>query len=124
MFFVFFFESRRRHTRCALVTGVQTCALPIWLAWSARRPVFARTSLSMLRPAHAPAAARPRLREPRLRTVPDRCGTAQDRKSVVVGKSVSGRVELGGRRIIKKNIKRQKSEEVTTKRRKNKHEDR
>src|SRR3546814_4226901 len=30
VFFVFFFSSRRRHTRCALVTGVQTCALPIW----------------------------------------------------------------------------------------------
>src|SRR3546814_21003496 len=29
MFLVFFFSSRRRHTRCALVTGVQTCALPI-----------------------------------------------------------------------------------------------
>src|SRR3546814_1353726 len=28
MYFVFF-SSRRRHTRCALVTGVQTCALPI-----------------------------------------------------------------------------------------------
>src|SRR3546814_3106133 len=28
MLFVFF-SSRRRHTRCALVTGVQTCALPI-----------------------------------------------------------------------------------------------
>src|SRR3546814_12605547 len=26
-----FFSSRRRHTRCALVTGVQTCALPIWM---------------------------------------------------------------------------------------------
>src|SRR3546814_2946932 len=26
---VFFFSSRRRHTICALVTGVQTCALPI-----------------------------------------------------------------------------------------------
>src|SRR3546814_2905754 len=46
MYLVFFFSSRRRHTRCALVTGVQTCALPIlsltmertvdgriWLAW-------------------------------------------------------------------------------------------
>src|SRR3546814_273363 len=30
---VFFFSSRRRHTRCALVTGVQTCALPIYAAW-------------------------------------------------------------------------------------------
>src|SRR3546814_13478929 len=28
---VFFFSSRRRHTRCALVTGVQTCALPIFV---------------------------------------------------------------------------------------------
>src|SRR3546814_4876586 len=27
----FFVSSRRRHTRCALVTGVQTCALPISL---------------------------------------------------------------------------------------------
>src|SRR3546814_8179039 len=27
----FFFSSRRRHTSCALVTGVQTCALPICL---------------------------------------------------------------------------------------------
>src|SRR3546814_16143579 len=29
--FDFFFSSRRRHTRCALVTGVQTCALPIFI---------------------------------------------------------------------------------------------
>src|SRR3546814_6901891 len=29
VWFFFFFSSRRRHTRCALVTGVQTCALPI-----------------------------------------------------------------------------------------------
>src|SRR3546814_14090788 len=36
--FVFFFSSRRRHTRCALVTGVQTCALPIYY----RRGNFAR----------------------------------------------------------------------------------
>src|SRR3546814_3391083 len=36
---MFFFPSRRRHTRCALVTGVQTCALPILLA-AAERPIF------------------------------------------------------------------------------------
>src|SRR3546814_4172227 len=29
LFDYFFFSSRRRHTRCPLVTGVQTCALPI-----------------------------------------------------------------------------------------------
>src|SRR3546814_1244767 len=27
---IFFFSSRRRHTSCALVTGVHTCALPIY----------------------------------------------------------------------------------------------
>src|SRR3546814_9531049 len=35
---MFFFSSRRRHTRCALVTGVQTCALPI-LSWRMRKGV-------------------------------------------------------------------------------------
>src|SRR3546814_7641630 len=35
-FFFFFFSSRRRHTRCALVTGVQTCALPIFVAETQR----------------------------------------------------------------------------------------
>src|SRR3546814_2848707 len=30
----FVFASRRRHTRCALVTGVQTCALPIFFEQS------------------------------------------------------------------------------------------
>src|SRR3546814_19660304 len=32
--FFFFFSIRRRHTRCALVTGVQTCALPISLDYA------------------------------------------------------------------------------------------
>src|SRR3546814_3615000 len=35
----FFFSSRRRHTRCALVTGVQTCALPISASGNAFVPV-------------------------------------------------------------------------------------
>src|SRR3546814_3544684 len=30
MFIVFYFSIGIRHTRCALVTGVQTCALPIY----------------------------------------------------------------------------------------------
>src|SRR3546814_2543580 len=45
----FFFSSRRRHTRCALVTGVQTCALPICRTPSrtmtAPRSEFLRTLL-------------------------------------------------------------------------------
>src|SRR3546814_6623176 len=39
---VFFFSSRRRHTRCALVTGVQTCALPIWLGRAGTHQYVAR----------------------------------------------------------------------------------
>src|SRR3546814_18015092 len=39
---VFFFSSRRRHTRCALVTGVQTCSLPTDVVV---QPVLDRTSL-------------------------------------------------------------------------------
>src|SRR3546814_5221309 len=47
-FLFFFFSSRSRHTRCALVTGVQTCALPISVVGAAtavddgRRRVTAR----------------------------------------------------------------------------------
>src|SRR3546814_4784490 len=39
IFVRFFFSSRRRHTRCALVTGVQTCALPISRRVIVGRPV-------------------------------------------------------------------------------------
>src|SRR3546814_10559208 len=38
---MFFFSSRRRHTRCALVTGVQTCALPILISTFAHANVRA-----------------------------------------------------------------------------------
>src|SRR3546814_10327531 len=41
----FFFSSRRRHTRCALVTGVQTCALPILgMIENSSKPVETRNS--------------------------------------------------------------------------------
>src|SRR6184192_1222535 len=36
----FFFSSRRRHTRCRLVTGVQTCALPIYDGWQNRKSIY------------------------------------------------------------------------------------
>src|SRR3546814_6846689 len=44
---MFFFSSRRRHTRCALVTGVQTCALPICLIEKIAELLLAR-KLAML----------------------------------------------------------------------------
>src|SRR3546814_6625965 len=47
---VMFFSSRRRHTRCALVTGVQTCALPI----SIHTVNTAQTGVARMNPAHKP----------------------------------------------------------------------
>src|SRR3546814_1239336 len=43
----FFFSSRRRHTRCALVTGVQTCALPILTAVAERQAEIAQQLASV-----------------------------------------------------------------------------
>src|SRR3546814_1638037 len=70
VFVVFCFTSRRRHTCCALLTGVQTCALPICLR--PRRsppPRFSRDSRQVptagiprrrtTRPAPAPGRRRP-----------------------------------------------------------------
>src|SRR3546814_5942533 len=54
--FLFFFSSRRRHTRCALVTGVQTCALPIWSSERSRcpaRPLLRRCASALGGPRHA-----------------------------------------------------------------------
>src|SRR3546814_19720697 len=108
-----FFSSRRRHTRCALVTGVQTCALPISADHhlSRRGDVGRDASTRSLSPARAhgagPAggggseAARRAGGRARLEMAVHLSRTG-DRKSVVEGKSVSVRVDLGGRRIIKK----------------------
>src|SRR3546814_2780066 len=47
---VVFFSSRRRHTRCALVTGVQTCALPIcsFLSDAGEETLTIRVAISLL----------------------------------------------------------------------------
>src|SRR3546814_19443264 len=137
---VFFFASRRRHTRCALVTGVQTCALPIWQRRALRQRahdgrIFAfEQRQAGVRP--EPCAGAVGLtgggieRHGRnsngpgnhLRCTCCRCrrsttitygrgattpaapwSSTPDRKSVVWGKGVAVRVDLGGRRINKKN---------------------
>src|SRR3546814_6147093 len=52
---IFFFSRRRRHTRCALVTGVQTCALPIYcfvLCISTASPQISPHSLQSLPSRH------------------------------------------------------------------------
>src|SRR3546814_10395363 len=85
---LFFLSSRSRHTRCALVTGVQTCALPISPSSPPVRSSAAvwRTWLDWI----APAVTR----------VSAPCARASaDRKCVVEGTRVSVRVDLGGRGI-------------------------
>src|SRR3546814_4714137 len=81
VFVVFFFSSRRRHTRCALVTGVQTCALPIWSAeWTVRarqpasplrssRPAPRRAKPATVR-CHRPTPVRSRRREAKKSVLP------------------------------------------------------
>src|SRR3546814_13978976 len=116
---VFVFSSRRRHTRCALVTGVQTWARPISRSsriGSGGRPVEGRverpdeaavdfelidlgTLVAQLgfEPEHAEIVA-----GDGVEVVAALVIDAEARKSVVEGKSVSRRVDLGGVRIIKK----------------------
>src|SRR3546814_11845713 len=114
---VCFFSSRRRHTRCALVTGVQT-----WLFRSSgfgvvtpvRVPtMFKRGDKGMKGPTRrsflagetaAPLAAA-------TAGAADETKARIDRKSVVSGKGVSVRVDLGGRRIIKKQQRKSQTED-------------
>src|SRR3546814_14449196 len=127
VWFCFFFASRRRHTRCALVTGVQTCALPILgriLAGLAPREpeVHGLLALMELQASRSKARVAPN-GEPVLLLEQDRAhwdrllirrglaaleraealgGADGDRQSVVSGRSGSVRLDIGGRRIIKK----------------------
>src|SRR3546814_16724886 len=112
--FVFFFSSRRRHTRCALVTGVQTCARPILVrltatsmtkkkrraAWSALSWALTQLNLNFKERFFGHSHRFPSADHGGIRR--DRARRASDRKSVVSGKSVYVSVDLGGRRIIKK----------------------
>src|SRR3546814_11212591 len=107
--FLFFFSSRRRHTRCALVTGVQTCALPIFfrraegdrimtgnltdLTVAAIRDGFRKGEFTADGAGRVAERAAQRAAETAAQT---------ERKSVGSGKRVAGRVDPGGRRILKK----------------------
>src|SRR3546814_14497256 len=110
---VFFFSSRRRHTRCALVTGVQTCALPISRAGvrrAARRHLRRRDAARRARPWRGPLEARLAALERPHRPLD---GTDQIGRASCREKSVSVRVDLGGRRIIKKKNKQNEKEKNT-----------
>src|SRR3546814_19763747 len=106
---VFFFSSRRRHTRCALVTGVQTCALPILpvdnseLAASSD-PKKKKKKKNTVSWSFAPPARD--LQPPRIALAilpPGIPMMDRDRKSAEAGKSVSVSVDPGGRGHIKQN---------------------
>src|SRR3546814_12061466 len=134
----FFFSSRRRHTRCALVTGVQTCSSDltahpghgihgeefgienpgaefVWVL----DPIDGTKRFITGNPLFGCLVAllqdgRPILGVIDMPILEERwVGAAgQDRKSVVEGKSVSVRVVLGGSRIITK--KKRKRNPVQT----------
>src|SRR3546814_2745922 len=57
--FVLFFSSRIRHTRCALVTGVQTCALPISARIQFAPPPCARRPSAYVGPMVSPTPPLP-----------------------------------------------------------------
>src|SRR3546814_7532691 len=71
----FFFSSRRRHTRCALVTGVQTCALQISVRIGGR----CRSFISCLTPSSCPPSLSPAHPCPLSR--PKKGGSASPRRS-------------------------------------------
>src|SRR3546814_3059185 len=109
----FFFSSRRRHTRCALVTGVQTCALPIFIGVTGSngktttKEMIASILLRALGEEGSLATKGNlnndigvpltvlRLNDRNLAAVFEQIGRASCQ-----GKSVSVRVDIGGRRII------------------------
>src|SRR3546814_20744326 len=118
MFLCFFFSSRRRHTRCALVTGVQTCALPICvIAFAPGGHIFGdqdqgarvfRAGAQALQEAQDDQQDGGQYADLAIggQAAYGDGGQAHEgdggRKSVGEGKSVEVSVDLGGRRVIKK----------------------
>src|SRR3546814_17813593 len=113
---VFFFSSRRRHTRCALVTGVQTCALPIYVILVDFRgfdtlgeisvlAIVALTVLVLLRRFRPAAESINALRQQRRNSVVALAGRSEERR---VGKEcVSTCGYRGSSYLKKKNCKKE-----------------
>src|SRR3546814_8000332 len=95
----FFFSSRRRHTRCALVTGVQTCALPILSVGTRHNPTVIVSTESRRARDLVAGACRPA----RLPAVPARVaggtGGARDRGRARVAARAVLPAGLPGRRV-------------------------
>src|SRR3546814_19107265 len=125
---VFFVSSRRRHTRCALVTGVQTCALPSSLC--SERLAAEQRALEAARKMPIAGCPMPTRWQPSRST--STCSTASnwrchhcwnaprqpkpprwpDWKSDVMGKSVADRFDLGGCTYLHKSPQEQHIDEM------------
>src|SRR3546814_19923127 len=123
-----FLSSRRQHTRCALVTGVQTCALPIFqrgipILLRDAQGLYALTQIQKYLPSnlvhmigryivarklgvHNSALILSTVLEPLLILI------VADRQSVVWGKRVSVLVDFGGRHIIQKKKQKQHADTI------------
>src|SRR3546814_11870418 len=94
MMLTFFLSSRRRHTSCALVTRVQTCALPISHTWFVLSELLGYPKVYNYDGSWTEWGS--------MIGVPIE-NRSEERR---VGKELSVRVDLGGRRIIKKKTHR------------------
>src|SRR3546814_2773235 len=81
---MFLFSSRRRHTSCALVTGVQTCALPIYTGFG-----NALTLQRLVRHLERAGAAAVQIED---QSFPKRCGHMAGKRVVPLGEAV-GRIK-------------------------------
>src|SRR3546814_10795362 len=89
--FRYFISNRRRHTRCSLVTGVQTCALPICMGPEARPSLDMKPPRVASRP---DASSRERM--------PNRYGTTNDQ---VIAVATLAMKYTGARPLQKKDRK-------------------
>src|SRR3546814_20622407 len=114
-----FFSSRRRHTSCASVTGVQTCALPIFFRATGAHHRLLHEPRRIFADHHAGPGRRQQDNSSRLSQLERRLRVGVDehffngspirtvlqqhieRTSDVLGKSGSVRGELGGNRNVK-----------------------
>src|SRR3546814_13659353 len=90
----FFFSSRRRHTRCALVTGVQTCALPISGEAAQAAPATRSFSFAPARTA-APAPVAEEVVEPAVQEEPVAEAPVQQDNDPAPGFSLGDAAEPG-----------------------------
>src|SRR3546814_14124473 len=93
---VYFLSSRRRHTRCALVTGVQTCALPICIRKN-RKAHYVLMDIDAPAPAIAELERQTSINEDVIRYMTLRVDAHEDGPSVMMRKGDRDRERRGDR---------------------------